>query len=132
MDPISKVLVSGKSLQASVMSHSSLLDLFISDESSSCNSITPLGLLVEAKIQALHSQQFIFFATYTAWAYKLGIYITPGWKLFLCKLSLYAMERCTLKNVNNCLNTNIYSYLDTSGGKSSNLYLNVVHFFNIS
>jgi len=24
------------------------------------------------------------------------------------------MERSTLKNVNNCLNTNIYSYLDTS------------------
>ncbi len=28
----------------------------------------------------------------------------------------------------NCLNTNIYSYLDESGGKSSNLQLNVVHF----
>jgi hypothetical protein len=25
------------------------------------------------------------------------------------------------KNVNNCLNTNIYSYLETSGGQSSNL-----------
>ncbi len=35
-----------------------------------------------------------------------------------------------LKNVNNGLNTNIYSYLETSGGQSSNLYLNVVHFFN--
>jgi hypothetical protein len=35
-------------------------------------------------------------------------------------------------NVNNCLNTNIYSYLDTSGGKSYKLYLNVVHFFNTS
>jgi hypothetical protein len=28
------------------------------------------------------------------------------------------------------LETNIYSYLETSGGQSSNLYLNVVHFFN--
>ncbi len=28
-----------------------------------------------------------------------------------------------------CLNTNIYSNLETSGGKSSNLYLNIVHFF---
>ncbi len=37
------------------------------------------------------------------------------------------------KNVNNCLNTNIYSYLEISGGQSScNLYLNVVHFFNTS
>jgi hypothetical protein len=29
-----------------------------------------------------------------------------------------------------CLNTNIYSYLETSGGQSSNQQLNVVHFFN--
>jgi len=36
------------------------------------------------------------------------------------------------KNVNYCLNTNTYSYLETSGGKSSNLYLNDVHFFNSS
>jgi hypothetical protein len=36
------------------------------------------------------------------------------------------------KNVNNCLNTNIYSYLETSGGQTSNLYLNIVHFFNTS
>jgi hypothetical protein len=35
-----------------------------------------------------------------------------------------------LKNASNCLNTNIYSYLKTSGGQSSNQYLNVVHFFN--
>ncbi len=33
-------------------------------------------------------------------------------------------------NVNNCLNTKISSYLETSGGQSSNLYLNVVQFFN--
>ncbi len=37
------------------------------------------------------------------------------------------MEQHTLKHVNNCLNTNIYSYLETSGGQSSNLYLCVVH-----
>ncbi len=29
------------------------------------------------------------------------------------------MEQCALKNVNICLNTNIYSYLETSGGQSS-------------
>ncbi len=40
------------------------------------------------------------------------------------------MDQHALKNVNNCLNTNIYSYLETSGGQSSNSYLNVVHFFN--
>ncbi len=36
------------------------------------------------------------------------------------------MEEHTLKNVNNSLNTNIYSYLETSGGQSSNLCLNVI------
>jgi len=39
-----------------------------------------------------------------------------------------SMEQHTLKNVNNCWNTNIYSYLETSGGQSSNPHLNVVHF----
>jgi len=43
-----------------------------------------------------------------------------------------SMEQHALKNVNKCLNTNIYSHLETSGGKSSNQYLNVVHFFNVS
>jgi hypothetical protein len=36
------------------------------------------------------------------------------------------------KNVNNCLNIHIYSYLETSGGQNSNLHLNVAHFFNTS
>jgi hypothetical protein len=40
------------------------------------------------------------------------------------------MEQRALKNVNNCLFTNVYSYLETSGGISYNPYLNVVHFFN--
>jgi hypothetical protein len=46
------------------------------------------------------------------------------------KLFLAAIEQRTLINVNNYLNTNIYSYLEMSGGQSSNLYLNVVHFFS--
>jgi hypothetical protein len=40
------------------------------------------------------------------------------------------MEQQTFKNVNNCLSTNNYSYLETSSGQSSDLNLNVVHFFN--
>ncbi len=40
------------------------------------------------------------------------------------------MEQHALEFVNNGLNANIYSYLETSGGQSSNLYLNVVQFFN--
>jgi hypothetical protein len=42
------------------------------------------------------------------------------------------MEQRTLKNVNNSLNINICSYLETFGSQSFNLYLNVVHFFNAS
>ncbi len=43
-----------------------------------------------------------------------------------------SMEQPASKNVNNSLSTNIYSYLETSVGQSSNLTLNVVHFFNAS
>jgi hypothetical protein len=32
------------------------------------------------------------------------------------------------KNLNDCLNASIYTYLNTSGSQSSNLYLNVVYF----
>jgi hypothetical protein len=40
------------------------------------------------------------------------------------------MEQHALKNVKNCLNTNICYYLETSGGQISNPYLNIVIFFN--
>ncbi len=55
-----------------------------------------------------------------------------GWfRLFgLNHRFLQLMEQRTLKNVNNYLNTNIYSYLGTCGGKSSILNLNVVNYFN--
>ncbi len=45
---------------------------------------------------------------------------------------LQVMEQCTLKIVNNRSNTNNYSYLETSGGQSYNIYFNAVHFFNTS
>ena len=56
--------------------------------------------------------------------------------LFLTTIKVYdfykmiSMEQHALRNVNNCLNTNIYSYLESPDGQSSNLYLNVVNFFN--
>ncbi len=40
----------------------------------------------------------------------------------------FVIEHLTLKNVNNCLNINIYSYLETSSSQIFNLYLNVVPF----
>ncbi len=39
------------------------------------------------------------------------------------------MEQGILKIVSNFLNTNINSYLETSGGQSYDPNLNVVHFF---
>jgi hypothetical protein len=56
------------------------------------------------------------FKKFKTWAGNVKLYTDNGTGCF--------------KNVNNCLNTNIYSYLETSGYQSSNLYLNVVHFFN--
>ncbi len=50
---------------------------------------------------------------------------------FVQKKVLLSDQRA-LKNVNNCLNANIYTYVETSGDQSSNLYLNVVNFFNVS
>ena len=41
-----------------------------------------------------------------------------------------SMEQHALKNVNNCLYTKVYCYLEKSGGISYNRYLNIVHFFN--
>ena len=43
---------------------------------------------------------------------------------------IFQKEQHTFKNINNCLNTNIYSYFETSVGQSSNPHLNVVHFIN--
>jgi hypothetical protein len=49
-----------------------------------------------------------------------------NFKISISKLSGTA----SFKNVNNCLNTNIYSYLEASGDHIYNLYLNIVHFFS--
>jgi hypothetical protein len=59
---------------------------------------------------------------------KLAIYVDGH----LAIGSIYPMKHHTLKSVNNCLNANIYSYFETYGGQTSNIYLNVVHFFNTS
>ncbi len=42
------------------------------------------------------------------------------------------MEQHTFKIAFNFLNTSIYSYLETSVGQRSSLYLNFVYFFNAS
>ncbi len=45
-------------------------------------------------------------------------------------ICMKTMEQQVLKNVNNCLNTNVSSYLEISVGQISNLYLNDVHLSN--
>jgi hypothetical protein len=49
-----------------------------------------------------------------------------------CPVKTHTMEQHAFENVDNCLNASISSYLETLGGQSSNVYLNVVHFFNTS
>jgi len=44
--------------------------------------------------------------------------------------SSLTMEQHVLKNVNICLNMNIYSFLESSGAQRSNQYLNIVHISN--
>jgi hypothetical protein len=46
--------------------------------------------------------------------------------------TLALMEQNALKNVNNCWNTKITFDLETSGGQSSNQYLDAAYFFNAS
>ncbi len=53
-------------------------------------------------------------------------------KIFPSFQTIKPIVQHPFKNVNNCLNTNIYSYLEKSGDQSSNLYLNIAQFFNAS
>ncbi len=60
------------------------------------------------------------------------IFYACSQKLTIAIFPYIPMEQHALKIVNNCLSTNNYSSLETSGCKSSNLYLNVVNCFNTS
>jgi len=48
------------------------------------------------------------------------------------KIKINSNGMTHFKKCKQLYNTNIYSYLETSGGQNSNVYLNVVHFFNAS
>jgi len=48
--------------------------------------------------------------------------------MLLFFLICHSMEQRTLKNCKQLFEYLIYTYLETSGGQSSNLYINVVHF----
>ncbi len=60
--------------------------------------------------------------SYIAQAPGAGTIVSEIWKWKQDpSLVAMAMEQHAFKNVNNCLNANIYSFLDTSGGNSFNL-----------
>ncbi len=74
-----------------------------------------------------------------AWNQQDRVMVTLAIAKFVPQLCLlfghaahHSNEAARFKNVNNYLNTNIYSYLDTSTDQSSNIYWYVVHFFNTS
>jgi hypothetical protein len=51
----------------------------------------------------------------------------------LCGLHYKHVYDCNgTAHFESCLNTKIYSFLETAGGQSSNLCLNAAHFFNTS
>ncbi len=87
-----------------------------------------IGLISKLSINGSHHKE-------TQHKHQLSLYWVLHFLIVMLSaimLSVMAMEQCTLKNVNNNLKNNIYSYLETSGGRSSILYLNVVHFLNTS
>ncbi len=65
------------------------------------------------------------------WCFILSVW-TKYLQLHFNIIIRYHNGTAHFKNVNNYLNNKIYSSLETSGGQSSNIYLNVVHFFNTS
>jgi len=63
----------------------------------------------------------------------LGLMLQPGsknWQLIFLYLTAGGVILSYFYGQS--INTKIYSYFKTSGDQSSNLYLNVVHFFNTS
>jgi hypothetical protein len=54
------------------------------------------------------------------------------WHPQILILNTNANGTAQFKNAKNCLNINIYTYIEATGGQRSNLYLNVVHFSNTS
>jgi hypothetical protein len=84
---------------------------------------------VGAKFWWLFVLHFVSTTTKTQKAQPMGKPHSNSWDLLNNgTTSKKVMEQHALKSGHNCLNTNIYSYQETCGGQSSNLYLNVVTF----
>jgi hypothetical protein len=84
---------------------------------------TPVALATLGN--ATETEMILFVLHHPRWPRSVS-----GRQIWGAELStLLPMEQRIFKIVNNCLNTSIYSYLETSGGQSYNPYLNVVYFF---
>ncbi len=135
------MFVTGKSFQLSVMQHCNLLGSFLSYEENEV-----LWILLQFLVWTRQEKQ-------KADNDKGQISMSNSWNIFTPMFTLVrsyilvialihegiqlvgdlvSMEQRTLKNVNRSLNTNIYSYSETSGGQSSSLFFNVAHFFSTS
>jgi hypothetical protein len=62
----------------------------------------------------------------------LGFIVQGQNEMFIITRVICRNGTANFKNMNNCLNTNIYSYLEISGDQCSNQYINVVHCFYTS
>ena len=69
-------------------------------------------------------------ASHRSWITKLMSSSKVHFLPFFLNFTFSQMELHSLKNANNYFNANIYSFLETSGGQSSNPYSNVVPFLN--
>jgi len=56
----------------------------------------------------------------------MAIYQMPADLKLIHFIEIIIQWNSALKNVNNCLNTIVYSYLETYCGQSSSTYLNIV------
>jgi hypothetical protein len=77
---------------------------------------------VENLAQGLSCQ--LKFVHARAFIQQIGLWNLPKWSTFSIEARVEMKEQHALKIVNNNLNTNIYSYLETSGGQSYNLNKN--------
>ncbi len=73
-------------------------------------------------------KKFLVLSARWAFQWYQGFFCNFSKMIFTKGLFTCAIEEHPLRNLNNYLNTNIYSYLETFGGQSSNLYLSVAHF----
>jgi hypothetical protein len=80
---------------------------------------------LKAAAELFFGHSFHWGALSTQLSYHFSLVFVANTPLSFLTIRIGSMEQHALKNLNNCLNTYIYSYLETSGGQNSNIYSNV-------